>query len=131
MAWTTRATRCRTAPTEDVVSATTDAGTISYASRLRRAPFQARLSDTTLRRGQRVKINVFNTELLSGPLTLTIKQKGLAPYTLTLNQITDHRYSLMVTLANGGSKGRATWTLSGTDENGGAQTSSSFHKHMR
>ncbi len=115
---------------QGVVSATTDAGTISYGSPVFVGPFQARLSDDTLRRGQRVKINVFNTEVLSAPLTLTIKQKGVAPYTLTLNRITDHRYSLMVTLAGGGAKGRSTWTVQGLDEQGNALMFQ-FQKHLR
>ena len=61
---------------------------------------------------------------------MTVHQKGLAPYTLTLKKISDHRYTVMVTLLPSATKGLSTWTLDGTDVDGGAETLS-FTQRIR
>lgn len=112
-----------------LISATTVDGTITYARPVYVGAFQVHLSATHLRRGDRVKVIVLDTEALSGPLRLTVRQRGLAPYTLPLTMVSANRYSVKLTIRTGGAKGLSTWTLAGTDAHGGIETLS-FTEHI-
>lgn len=115
---------------QGLVSATTAAGTIAYGRLVYVGAFQVSLNVAAPKAGHRFKITVLNTELLSGPLQLRIKQKGFAAFTLTLKKINDHRYVASLTLKSGGPKGPADFTLTGSDVNGGAETLS-FRERVR
>lgn len=113
-----------------LVSATTDAGTATYASDVYVGPFIVSVLTEKPTRGQKLKFTVRNTEPLSGPLTLTVTQKGLAPYTLTMTRVSDNRYSIAFTLKTGGRAGVARFTLLGTDTSGGSETLT-FNRTLR
>jgi flagellar hook assembly protein FlgD len=104
-----------------LVSAVTDAGTVTYGRAVFVGPFRVAFSDSTPARGQQIKVAVLNTEPLGGPLQLEVTQRGLAPYTVAMTQLSDRKSTVTFSLEAAPKGGRATFRILGTDTGGGAE----------
>jgi hypothetical protein len=84
--------------------------------------FQIIPSATTAVRGGSIKLKLVSTEPLSGSPTVQITQPGQAPWTVIARHVRGKKYSAVVTLRPG-EAGTVAFIVSGTDRNGGWQSS--------
>jgi flagellar hook assembly protein FlgD len=112
-----------------VVTAKTAAGSLAYSRSVFVGAFRIAFNQTRLYRGQKVRIKVYNTELLHGALTLSIHQKDAKTFNVTMDPVAPYRQVAKVTLAKGGIKGSASFQVTGTDIKGGTETET-FHQHV-
>src|SRR5262249_35176860 len=96
-----------------MVSANTSAWTLAYPERIYVGAFRISFS-AKLARGHTVQLDVNNTELLKGPVTLTFSQKGKPTITLTMRKTADYHQAAALSLAKA-AHGWATISVSGTD----------------
>jgi flagellar hook assembly protein FlgD len=113
-----------------LVSATTDVGTASYATDVAVGPYMVSAVAKQLSRGQKIKISVRNTEPLRGAPKINVWQTGLKAYSVTMNKVSDTRWTIAFTLKPGGKAGIVKFTVSGTDTGGGTE-STTFSRQLR
>jgi hypothetical protein len=116
-------------PYRAIVAARTAAGILAYEKNVYVGAFHLSYSADKLYRGQQVRVTIYNTEPLSGPVTLSIHQRATAPFTVTASNVSAARQIATVTMAKGGDAGPVTIIVTGTDVNGGVE-SGLFHKHV-
>jgi flagellar hook assembly protein FlgD len=102
-----------------VVTADTPAGTYSHRIQVRVMPFKVVPSATTGSAGTRISWTVITAEAQKGWPKLSIKQPGLAKYSVSLVKWTTTKFKTAFTLRPGGTPGLVTATLTGTDAGGG------------
>ncbi len=106
-----------------VISVRTSAGTVTVTRTIRVGAFRIEISDTTPRRGQRVRIRVYSTEPLKAAPRLRISQPGAR------DRVVDTRrsgaaYVAEVTLRTAGRAGKLELRAVGIDKGGARQDSS-------
>ncbi len=101
-----------------VVRAVTSSGTVRYAVAVYVGPYRVRISDGTPARGQKVTVTVLATERQQSAPRLTIKQPGLAAYTVATSRLANGDYAATFTLHRSGSAGSLTVTIVGVDAAG-------------
>ncbi|MCY7419978.1 MAG: hypothetical protein LH650_16115, partial [Chloroflexi bacterium] len=104
-----------------IVTATTSKGAYSHQVTIRVMPYSV-VGDFVQRPGQWNTFAVYAAETQKVAPTITVKQPGMAAYKLTLKKVTTNRWSA-IWKARPGKTGAATFTISGTDELGGKQSS--------
>lgn len=105
--------------------ATVDTGTgpFSLERSMFVGAFQIIPSVTAAVRGGTIKLKLITTEPLSGSPTLQVTQPGQAPWTVAVRHVSGKKYSAQVTF-RAGDVGTVTFVVTGTDRNGGSQSSS-------
>jgi flagellar hook assembly protein FlgD len=102
-----------------VVTVTTEAGTYSHTQPVRLSPFQLK-AKVDVAAGQRQTIVIFATEPVRGRPTITVKQPGMAAYTLTPVRVSATKFTASWT-ARRGRAGTVRLTIASTDIGGGTQ----------
>ncbi len=98
-----------------VVTATTEAGSVTHRLKVWHGPFRLRASDKTPSRGQRVRFTVLATEPLAADPRLTIKQPGVNAFYWNTAKVGPNEYQAWVTLRSGGRAGMLQVTVTGRD----------------
>jgi len=116
-------------PYRAVVSARTGAGILAYDENIYVGAFHLSYSEDKLRRGQDVKITIYNTEPLSGPLTLTMHPKGGKVFSVTAKVLSATKQIATVTMAKSDVAYPLVIVVNGTDTGGGVEQGL-FQKHV-
>jgi len=116
-------------PYRAVVSATTNAGVLAYDRNVYVGAFHVSYNQSKLYRGQDVRITVYNTEPLAGPLTLTMHPKGGKMFSVTAKVVSATKQIAIVTMAKSSDPYPVTIVVIGTDTGGGAEQGI-FKKHV-
>jgi len=102
-----------------VVTSDTAAGTYSHRIQVREMPFKVTANKWTATAGTTITWTVNTAETQTGWVTLSVKQPGLAKYSVSLAKWSDILYKGSFTLKSGGTLGAIVLTLVGTDTGGG------------
>jgi hypothetical protein len=108
-----------------IIEATTGLGTYSQERRVYLGAFRITPSISSPARGGNLTLTILSSEKMAGPVTVTIEQPGLAPWSVTATHPDTLRYKAALTLKSGASAGTLVLTVSGHDKNGGYQESES------
>jgi flagellar hook assembly protein FlgD len=108
---------------KSVVEATTALGTYSQERKVYVGAFRITPSISSPARGGKLLLTMISGEKMSGPVTVTIEQPGLAPWSVTAAHPDTLRYKAALTLKSGGNAGTLVLTVSGNDKNGAYQES--------
>jgi flagellar hook assembly protein FlgD len=112
-----------------VVSARTSAGVLAYGRNVYVGAFHISFDQDKLYRGQAVRITIYNTEPLNGPVTVTMHPKGGTMFSVTATVVGSNKQVATVTMAQASAAYPVTIVVSGTDTGGGAEQSL-FQKHV-
>ena len=102
-----------------VVTADTAAGAYSHKIQVRVMPFKVTANTWTATAGTKITWTINTAEPQTGWPKLSIKQPGLAKYSVNLTKWSSTLYKTSFTLKSGGTLGQVKLTLVGTDTGGG------------
>ena len=100
------------------VTATDGSLTAAQSVKVEMNAFSMKVSDTTPRRGQKIKVTVVSAEALAKSPRLIIKQPGKSQWSVALKKVAKRTYVATFTIKTGGSKGTLTLRAKGPDKNG-------------
>jgi flagellar hook assembly protein FlgD len=113
-----------------VISATTATGTMRYVRDVAVGPYRIHFSDTTPKRGQHIKVIVYNTEPLKRAPQLTITQPGVDAYSIALARVNSDRSAATVSLKWAGTDGIMQILITGIDTGGQVESQTvTLHIH--
>jgi hypothetical protein len=101
------------------VTSETAAGTYSHRIQVREMPFKVTANKWTATSGTKITWTVNTAETQTGWVKLSVKQPGLAKYSVSLAKWSSILYKGSFTLKSGGTAGVVVLTLTGTDTSGG------------
>jgi hypothetical protein len=105
-----------------VITADTAAGAYSHRIQLRVMPFKITANAWTGTAGTTINWTINTAEPQTGWPKLSVKQPGLAKYSVSLTKWSSTKFKTSFTLKSGGTPGQVTLTLTGTDTGGGTDT---------
>jgi len=112
----------KSGPYEAVITARTPAGTVRLTRTIHVGAFRIVTSDSTPKRGQRVRLRIYSAEPLRSAPQIVISQPGVRDRTVTTKR-DGSAYVATVTLRTGGRKGSLYYRVVGTDKGGDRQSS--------
>jgi len=112
-----------------VVSAKTPAGVLAYSRTIWVSAFHLSYSETKLYRGDKIKIRIYNTEPLDGPVTVGIHPKYGTAFDVTARVLSETEQTVIVTFDKSSKPGALTVVVTGADTGGGAEKGI-FHSHV-
>ncbi len=107
-----------------VVSAQTGLGSYTQQRSVFVGAFKISSSPASATRGGKITLNLISSEKLAKSPTVRITQPGIEPWSVTAKLVSGRTYKVTLTLKTGGPEGFADFLISGTDKNGGKQSSS-------
>ena len=102
-----------------VITADTAAGTYSHKIQVRVMPFKVTANKWTATAGTKITWTINTAEPQTGWPKLSVKQPGLAKYSVSLAKWSNILYKGSFTLKSGGTTGQVVLTFTGTDTGGG------------
>jgi flagellar hook assembly protein FlgD len=102
-----------------VVTSDTSAGTYSHRVQVRQMPFKVTANKLIATAGTNITLTVATAETQTGWVKLSVKQPGLAKYSVSLAKWSNILYKGSFILKSGGTPGQVVLTFTGTDTGGG------------
>ena len=118
---TARVTSSSPATIEAVITVRTSAGTVLLTRDIHVGAFRIETSDTTPKRGQKIRIRVYTTEPLKSAPKIRVSQPGHHDRVLGTKRV-DGAYMATITLRSSGKAGSLRIAALGTDKGGARQS---------